>query len=61
MKGKGMMILHILNDGPTALSDRIIAAQSEDNVVKVIDLTKKSVSYENIIDRIFSSEKVISW
>jgi hypothetical protein len=56
-----MIILHILNDGPTVLSDRIIAVQSEDNVIKVIDLTKKSVSYENIIDRIFSSERVISW
>lgn len=61
MKGKSMMILHILNDGPTVLSDKIIAIQAEKSVVKVIDLTKKSVSYENIVDKIFFHDMVISW
>ena len=36
-----MKILHILNDGHTSLSDQIISAQSKDNEVKVIDLSKK--------------------
>lgn len=61
MKGKSMMILHILNDGPAVLSDKIIAIQAEKSVVKVIDLTKKSVSYENIVDEIFFHDMVISW
>ncbi|HBR21428.1 MAG TPA: hypothetical protein DD713_02485 [Nitrospiraceae bacterium] len=61
MKGKSKMILHILNDGPTVLSDKIIAVQAEKSVVKVIDLIKKSESYENIVDEIFFHDLVISW
>jgi len=56
-----MKILHILNDGPTELSSRIINVQSRDNKVKVIDLSKKETSYETIIDEIFAHDKVISW
>ena len=56
-----MKILHILNDGHTSLSDQIISAQSKDNEVKVIDLSKKEVPYESIVDDIFSHDKVISW
>lgn len=56
-----MRILHILNDGPTELSHKIIDAQSKDNEIKVIDLTKKDMSYEDIIDDIFSYDRVISW
>lgn len=56
-----MKILHILNDGPTELSDRIIGVQAKTNEVKVIDLSKKDSSYEAIVEDIFSHEKVISW
>ena len=56
-----MKILHILNDGPTQLSDKIISVQSKDNEVKLIDLSKKGVSYEAIVDDIFACDKVISW
>jgi hypothetical protein len=54
-------ILHILNDGPTKLSDEIIRVQSLVHDVTVIDLSRKEMSYEEIIDRIFSSDRVISW
>ncbi len=56
-----MKILHILNDGPTDLSSKVIDTQSKDNEVKVIKLSKKEVSYEIIIDDIFSHDRVISW
>jgi hypothetical protein len=56
-----MKILHILNDGPTKLSDEIIRAQSAGHDVKVIDLSRKEMSYEDIIDEIFSSDRVVSW
>ncbi len=56
-----MKILHILNDGPTKLSDQIISVQSKDNTVKIIDLSKKETSYEGIVDEIFFSDRVISW
>ena len=56
-----MKVLHILNDGPTKLSDQIISVQSKENSVKVIDLSKKEASYESIIDAVFSYDRVISW
>lgn len=56
-----MKILHILNDGTSRLSEQIINVQSEDNEIKIIDLQKKEASYEDIIDDIFSNERVISW
>ncbi len=56
-----MKILHILNDGPTELSSKIIEAQSKDNEIKIIELSKKDTSYESIVDEIFSHDKVVSW
>ena len=56
-----MKILHMLNDGPTELSTKMIGVQSKDHEVKVVDLSKKEMSYEAIIDAIVSSDKVISW
>jgi hypothetical protein len=56
-----MKILHILNDGTSKLSDEIIRAQSKNNEVKVIDLSKREASYESIVDDIFSHDKVVSW
>jgi hypothetical protein len=56
-----MKILHILNDGATDLSTKIIEVQSRDNEVKVVNLARKEMSYEAIVDEIFSSDRVISW
>lgn len=56
-----MKILHILTDGPTDLSTRIIEVQSKSNETKVVDLSKKGVSYEAVVDEIASSDRVISW
>lgn len=56
-----MRILHILNDGPTALSDEVIRVQSEEHDVTVIDLSVNGISYEGVIDEIFSRDRVISW
>lgn len=56
-----MKILHVINDGPTKLSNEIISIQSKDHEVKIIDLAKKEASYESIIDDIFAHDRVISW
>ncbi len=56
-----MKILHILNDGASELSEQIISAQSNGNDLKVIDLRKKEVTYEALIDEIFEHDRVISW
>jgi hypothetical protein len=56
-----MRILHILNDGHSKLPDQIIGVQSKEHEVRVVDLSKKEVSYEDIIDAVFSYDRVVSW
>ncbi len=56
-----MKILHILSDGPGELPDRIIKTQSEDNEVEVVDLSQEGISYDAVVDAIFSYDKVVSW
>lgn len=56
-----MKVLHLLTDGPTDLSTKIIEVESAGNEIKVIDMSKKEASYEDIIDAITSHDKVISW
>ncbi|MDP2168537.1 MAG: hypothetical protein Q8J64_09445 [Thermodesulfovibrionales bacterium] len=56
-----MKILHILADGPTGTSTKIIDAQSKGNDVTVIDLSKKNVSYDAVVDAMFSNDRVVSW
>lgn len=56
-----MKILHILNDGPTALSDQMIKVQAKEHDVKIVDLSKKAASYESIVDDIVSYDRVVSW
>lgn len=54
-------ILHILSDGPTQLSDKIIDVHSMEHEIEVVDLKKSDTSYEDLVDRIFSYDRVISW
>jgi hypothetical protein len=56
-----MHILHILNDGSTELSDQIIDVHSKEYHIEVVDLEKKEISYEDLVDKIFSCDRVISW
>jgi len=56
-----MKILHLINDSITQLPKQIIDIQSGNNEVTVIELSKKEVSYESIIDDIFSHDRVVSW
>ncbi len=56
-----MKILHILNDGPFALADKIISLQKGEHTVKIVDLSKKEASYESIVDDIFAHDRVVSW
>ena len=56
-----MNILYLLPDGPDALRDRIIGVHSKEHEVTVIDLSKRDLSYEKVVDEIFAHDKVISW
>ena len=56
-----MKILHILADGPDRLSDEIIAVQSKNHEIKVVDFSKGNISYDALVDDIFSFDRVIAW
>ncbi|MBF0557533.1 MAG: hypothetical protein HQL08_02010 [Nitrospirae bacterium] len=56
-----MKVLHILNDGHNTLAAQIARIQDENNEVNTIDLSANNLSYEYVIESIFSSDRVISW
>ena len=56
-----MKILHLLTDGPNDMSKKVIDEQAKTEQVKVVDISKKGVSYGEIVDEIFSSDRVVSW
>jgi len=56
-----MHVLHILNDGLTEISRQIIEVHSRECSVEVVDLKKMEISYEGLVDKIFSCDRVISW
>jgi len=56
-----MNILHILNDCPADLPEKIIAVQKALHNVKVVDLSLKDLSFEALVNDIFSYDRVISW
>ncbi len=54
-------LLFLLNDGPDASSGVWIEALSRDCDVEVIDLARKGVPYDALVDKIFACDKLISW
>lgn len=56
-----MKVLHLLKSEPDEATNKIIGMHKAENDVKVIDLTKGDISYESLIEDIFSYDKVISW
>jgi len=54
-------ILYLFNDGVNASSSEWIEVLSGDHQVEVIDLRKKVIPYDVLVDKIFASDKVISW
>jgi len=56
-----MKLLYLLTDGPAPLCDRLIALQSREHEVTAIDLSKRDVPYDRIIDEICAHDQVISW
>lgn len=56
-----MKILHILTDGGDNLELAIIRAQQAEHEIMIADLTKRPVSYDDLVNDIFSCDRVISW
>lgn len=54
-----MKILYILSSGQDETVERLIELQKKSHDVMSVDIEK--VSYDDLIDLIFSSDKVISW
>lgn len=54
-------ILHLLSDGPDPLAERIAAAQAREHAVEVVDLAAGTISYDELVLRIFSCDRVVSW
>ncbi|MEE8343160.1 MAG: hypothetical protein V3R51_05095 [Gammaproteobacteria bacterium] len=54
-------VLYILTDGLNPLPTWLIEMQSEDNDVEIIDLSEGNVSYEDLVEKLFDADKVISW
>lgn len=56
-----MHVLHVLIDGPDKAAAAIAELQAPEAEVETLDLTRPDLSYEELVDRIFASDKVISW
>lgn len=56
-----MRILHIVKSRPTDLTKKIIELHSKKYEVRIINLKKKDVFYEDVVDCIFSYDKVFTW
>ncbi|MFH1603664.1 MAG: hypothetical protein ABIH03_07135 [Pseudomonadota bacterium] len=54
-------MLFLLNDGPDASSSAWIEALSQKCEVEVIDLARKEVSYDALVEKIFTCDRLISW
>ncbi len=54
-------MLLLLNDGPDTQSGAWIEALSRNCEVEVIDLARKEVPYDTVVDKIFACDRVISW
>ena len=54
-------LLCLLSDGSHALPDAWLEAWSRECQVEVIDLARKEVPYDALVDKIFACDKVMSW
>jgi hypothetical protein len=55
-----MKILYILKQDLNATTKTIMEVQKKGNDVTIVDI-KENKNYDQIVDLIFSSDKVISW
>lgn len=55
-----MNLLYLLTQPPGQTLEKIIELERTEHTVTVIDL-RENKNYEQIADRIFSSDSVISW
>jgi len=56
-----MRLLCLLRNGPTADALRWTEAFARNHEVELVDLTQPGLRYGELLQRIFASERVISW
>ena len=56
-----MRILYLLTRGRDALGTRLMEAQAAEHEVTVIDLSKRAMPYERIVQEMCAHDRVISW
>jgi len=56
-----MHVLHVLKDGPQEAATAVAELQAAELEVEVVDLSRPGISYEDLVDRIFASDKVVFW
>lgn len=54
-------VLCLLRDGPTADALRWTGALAHSHEVELVDLTQPGIAYAELLQRIFASDRVISW
>jgi len=54
-------IIHIVIKKPGKRILRLINDQSKNNEVEIINLNENITNYESIIEKVMSSDRVISW
>ena len=56
-----MKIIHLVIKKPGKKILRLINEQSKNNEVEIINLNENITDYENIIEKVMNSDRVISW
>ena len=56
-----MKVLHILKKAPDASTKKIIEVHSAENQVTIIDLSNVGISYDKLVEDVFSHDRVFCW
>jgi hypothetical protein len=56
-----MNVLHILRSKPGEETLKLIAALSEGNRCRQINLFNETIDYEELVKMVFAADRVISW
>jgi hypothetical protein len=56
-----MKILYLLKEEPDEVIQQIISFQASSSQIKLVELYKLEISYEELVELIFDYDQVICW
>jgi len=56
-----MKVLHLIRSKPDEETAKLIAALSEGNRCRKINLFNETIDYEELVKMVFAADRVISW